>query len=130
MGPIIDECGLEQGGVNSSDFYKIFGKEQLATAQLSELGVKIGNLIISGIGQADDTALLSNDIYKLLLLLRLSQAFCERHHVKLCAEKTKLQVFATKKMRLVANYAKETNPINIDGERRSTLLNQLNMLAC
>ena len=117
MGPIIDECGLEQGGVNSSDFYKIFGKEQLATAQLSELGVKIGNLIISGIGQADDTALISNDIYKLLLLLRLSQAFCERHHVKLCAEKTKLQVFATKKMRLVANYAKETNPINIDGEK-------------
>ena len=41
MGPIIDECGLEQGGVNSSDFYKIFGKEQLATAQLSELGVRI-----------------------------------------------------------------------------------------
>ena len=117
MGPIIDECGLEQGGVNSSDFYKIFGKEQLATAQLSELGVRIGNLVISGIGQADDTALLSNDIHKLLLLLKLSQAFCERHQVKLCAEKTKLQVFATKQMRLVANYAKETNPINIDGEK-------------
>ena len=29
MGPIIDESGLEQGGVPSSDFYKIYGKEQL-----------------------------------------------------------------------------------------------------
>ena len=37
MGAIEDECGVEQGGVNSSDFYKIFGKEQLTTAQESEL---------------------------------------------------------------------------------------------
>ena len=36
MGPIHDELGLEQGGVNSSDFYKIFGKEQLELAQKSE----------------------------------------------------------------------------------------------
>ena len=27
MGPILDEQGVEQGGINSSDFYKIFGKE-------------------------------------------------------------------------------------------------------
>ena len=26
MGPILDEQGVEQGGINSSDFYKIFGK--------------------------------------------------------------------------------------------------------
>ena len=26
MGPIFDEQGLEQGGINSSEFYKIFGK--------------------------------------------------------------------------------------------------------
>ena len=29
MGPIRDEQGLEQGGKNSSEYYKIFGKEQL-----------------------------------------------------------------------------------------------------
>ena len=34
---IIDEQGLEQGGVSSSDLYKIFGKEQLASAQESKL---------------------------------------------------------------------------------------------
>ena len=115
MGAIEDECGVEQGGVNSSDFYKIFGKEQLTTAQESELGVRLGDLIISGIGQADDTALLSNNIHKLLNLLMLSEAFCKRFHVKLCAEKTKLLVFATKKMKLAVDYAKETNPVNIDG---------------
>ena len=85
MGPIDDEAGLEQGGVSSSDFYKIYGKEQLTTAQDSSLGVKIGNETISGIGLADDTALVSNDIHKLYLLLKLTEEFCKRFHVKLCA---------------------------------------------
>ena len=42
MGPIHDELGLEQGGSNSSDFYKIYGKEQLSLAQDSKLGVNLG----------------------------------------------------------------------------------------
>ena len=49
MGPILDEQGLEQGGVKSSDFYKIFGKEQLVTAQESSLGVPLGPVTVSGI---------------------------------------------------------------------------------
>ena len=57
MGPVHDQRGLEQGGVSSSDFYKIYGKEQLSTAQDSKLGVSLGNLTVSGIGQADDTGL-------------------------------------------------------------------------
>ena len=115
MGAIEDECGVEQGGVNSSDFYKIFSKEQLSTAQESGLGVPVGELIVSGIGIADDTALLSNSIHKLQNLLLLSQAFCKRFQVKLCPEKTKLLVFATKKMKLDVDYVMETNPVNIDG---------------
>ena len=67
MGPICDEQGLEQGGVSSSEFYKIFGREQLSTTQASTLGVSLGStLTVSGIGQADDTALVSNGIHGLL----------------------------------------------------------------
>ena len=33
MGPIKDECGVEQGGKNSSDFYKVYNNEQLNVAQ-------------------------------------------------------------------------------------------------
>ena len=72
MGPILDELGLEQGGVSSADFYKIFSLEQLGTAQASALGVPLGSgtgtgtsLTISGIGQADDSALVSNNIHAL-----------------------------------------------------------------
>ena len=70
MGPI-HERGVEQGGVNSSDVSKIFGKVQLSTAQESKLGVPLGiNLRVSGIGQADDTGLLSNSFHSLQYLLR------------------------------------------------------------
>ena len=47
MGPIADQGGLEQGGVNSGDFYKVFGKKQLQLAQDSGQGVQLArNLII------------------------------------------------------------------------------------
>ena len=39
MGPIIDQQGVEQGGVNSGDFYKIYSKSQLQMAQDSKFGV-------------------------------------------------------------------------------------------
>ena len=63
MGPIADECGVEQGGVNSSEFYKVYNNEQLQVAQNSRFGVPIGPVTISSIGQADDVALISNNIH-------------------------------------------------------------------
>ena len=50
MGPIHDERGLEQGGINSSDFYKIFGKKQLSMAQNSSLDVKFGEHVVDDRG--------------------------------------------------------------------------------
>ena len=117
MGPINDECGLEQGGVNSSDFYKIYAREQLQNAQNSGLGISLGNLKISAIGQADDTALLSNKIQNLQFLLYLTESFCNRYHVNICAEKTKLQVYYTTDMKMKVKYAKMTNPISLNGKK-------------
>ena len=114
MGPIYDQQGLEQGGKNSSDFYKIFGKEQLSLAQNSELGVKMGNITISAIGQADDTLLLSNDIFALFYLLALTMIFCQKYLVQLSAEKTRLQVFSAVRTRTETDFPL-TNPINING---------------
>ena len=39
VGPASDMTGFEQGGVNSSDYYKLYNNEQLVTAQRSQLGV-------------------------------------------------------------------------------------------
>ena len=62
-------------------------------AQRSNLGVPLGNLIISGIGQADDTALVSNNLYHLKYLLELTKSYCSKHFVDLTAEKTRLLLY-------------------------------------
>ena len=134
MGPIHDEQGLEQGGVNSSDLYKIFGKEQLSLAQRSSLGVPFGNsvgvggsvrdgdgdgdgLTVSSVGQADDTCLVSNNVYHLFYLLELTKIFCSKYQVELCADKTKLQAFATSSMEFVVEYARNTHSLEINGAK-------------
>ena len=143
MGPILDEQGVEQGGINSSYFYKIFGKEQLQTVQDSSLGVPLGPLTISGVGQADDTGLLSNNIHKLYFLLHLTKIFCAKYQVELCSEKTKLQVYNKSNLDELADYVKHVNPIKVGGEQinftdtaehvgvlRSTAGNLPSILAC
>ena len=117
MGPINDQCGLEQGGMNSSDLYEIYGKEQLSTSQESQLGAKLGNLSVSAIGLADDSVILSNNIQNLQFLLHLTEVFCRKYHVTICAEKTKLQVYHTTKTELQAKYARMTNPIQINNTK-------------
>ena len=116
MGPVLDEQGVEQGGVNSGDFYKIYGKSQLQMAQGSALGVELfRDLIISAIGQADDTLLVSNSLHSLQNLLQLSLYYCAKYNVELCPEKTKLQVISTKNMSSEVSYLKEFSPVIMNG---------------
>ena len=114
MGPINDQQGLEQGGVNSSEYYKIYGKEQLSLPTTAALGVPLGNLVVSAIGQADDTVLVSNDIVLLSYLLELNKVYCKNYLVELGAEKTKLQMFPPSGSQMNAEYAALTNPIKIN----------------
>ena len=90
MGPAEDVTGFEQGGINSSDYYKLYNNEQLVTAQSSELGVDMGSAVISAVGQADDVILMSNDIYSLQLQVTLTEDYCQKYRVKLDPKKTKL----------------------------------------
>ena len=116
MGPIADECGVEQGGVNSSDFYKVYNNEQLQVAQDSRFGVPIGPVTISSIGQADDVALISNNIHSLQALLDLTLSYCKKYHVALCHDKTKLQVFSSKATEVDAFYSKVISPIEMNSK--------------
>ena len=45
MGPIKDELGLEQGGTNSREYYKLHSNENLTTAQNTEQGINLGNFV-------------------------------------------------------------------------------------
>ena len=89
MGPIHDSLGLEQGGCNSDRIYKLCNNNQLRTAQLSRLGVDCKAAVVSCVGQADDTILLSDDIFKLAGLVFLAEEYCSEFHVTLVPEKNK-----------------------------------------
>ena len=89
-----DTIGVEQGGVNSDQIYKLCNNVQLSTAQDSGLGVDMGSVVVSSIGQADDTALVSNSLPKLAGLLQLAIEYCKSYHAELVAEKTKLLVYS------------------------------------
>ena len=94
MGPASDMTGFEQGGMNSSDYYKLYNNDQLTTAQCSGLGVDIGSGIVSAVGQADDVILMSNDIYDLHLLVKMTEQYCRKYRVQLEPKKTKLLAYS------------------------------------
>ena len=114
LGPIKDEQGLEQGGIKSSDLYKVYSNENLTTAQNSAQGVDLGgSQVISAIGFADDTALSANKLSNLSNILYLTTKYCEKYCVTLCAEKTKLLRIS----KCDSNSLEVYNPINIDGSQ-------------
>ena len=84
----------------------------LDTAQSSNLGVHMGgNLVLSAVGQADDTGILSNDLCKLKLILKLVTDYCTKYNVKLSSSKTKLMEISPPRFKSKPLY----NPIEIDG---------------
>ena len=114
MGPIADTKGVEQGGVNSDMYYKMTNKEQLQSAQDSELGVLLHDIVISSIGLADDVVLTSNNLSSLNCLLHLTKIYCSKNQVKLVPDKTKLQLFLPKNLKIYGDYFKCTNSLVID----------------
>ena len=114
LGPIRDEQGLEQGGPNSSEYYKIYSNENLNTAQKSSQGIKLSkSQVISAIGLADDTVITANKLSKLANILFITNKYCEKYGVTLSAEKTR--------MLRITNcdpvYLETYNPILIDGKQ-------------
>ena len=117
MGPIIDTRGLEQGGIPSSDLYKLYNNEQATVAQHSKLGVSIRDNVISCITLADDAVLLSNNIFNLHHLLFLTVQYCNKYKVQLVPDKTKLVVFSKNEDAELVKYPKLISPIVLDGHR-------------
>ena len=116
MGPIFDTLGVEQGGVNSDNYYKLTNNEQLSIAQKSELGVVMNNITISAIGQADDVVLVSNCPQSLRYLLKLTIDYCSQYCVDLVPEKTKLQLFLPKTHIPFETHLKSSSPVAMNNK--------------
>ena len=120
MGPIQDTLGVEQGGVNSDRLYKLVNNDQHNIANNSLLGANIKSCIISSIGQADDTALVANDLLSLQNLLKLTdEEYCRRNNVTLVPEKTRLLAFSPPGCEAEIECDKLTSSLSINGDRIS-----------
>ena len=113
MGPAKDDTGFEQGGVNSSDFYKLYNNEQLTTTQSTNLGVNIQSSVVSAIGVADDVVHVANSINDLHLLVTITEQYCNKFKVTLVPSKTKLLAFANANHQFMIDLAALNNPVKI-----------------
>ena len=111
MGPISDKLGLEQGAVNSDRLYKLCNNSQLQEAQDSGLGIDIGSVHVAAIGQADDVVLLAESPTNLACLLHLTMNYCQRQHVTLVPEKTKLLLWSPASLKQNTDLIKLSCPI-------------------
>ena len=127
MGPILDLLGVEQGGCLSDRLYKLANNEQLSTAQLSMLGISVNGICVSSIGQADDTCLVSDCIFKLQNLLHLTTEYCAKYHVELVPEKTKLLCFSPPNLESSLFYWKLVSPVSL-GEKKIPFSNEADNL--
>ena len=87
-----EKKGVKQGHINSSDHYKVYINPALETLDLSNLGVWIGPVNVSGTGVADDLYLSSDGQYKLQALLDIAAHYGHRYKIKYGASKTKITV--------------------------------------
>ena len=47
LGPIVDECGVEQGGSNSSEYFKVSNNNQLTLVQATSFSINVGPVTVS-----------------------------------------------------------------------------------
>ena len=115
MGPVVDKLGVEQGGCNSDRLYKLANNKELIITQQSGLGLQLGGVHVSSIGQADDVALLSDDIQRLQCILQLAMDYALEYHVEMVPEKTKLLCFTPRGQEYDTYYWQVASPITMNG---------------
>ena len=113
MGPIHDRRGVEQGGVNSGDQFKLANNKELIITNCAGLGLDMGETSVGSIGVADDVALLSPNPHALQALLNLSQSLTKAKCMVNVQEKTKLLLFQPKGDN-AAEYWQDATPITMD----------------
>ena len=114
MGPIHDQRGVEQGGVNSGDQFQLVNNEELIITNNAGLGLNMGEVSVGSIGVADDVALLSPDPHALQSLLNLSQSLTTSKSMVNVPDKTKLLLFQPRGDHS-AEYWMDVDPITMDG---------------
>ena len=87
--------------------------------QMSQLGLKVGDLHCASVGQADDVPLLSDNIHRLQCILHFAMDYAIEYHVEIVPEKNKLLCYTPSGQTLDTSYWKVVSPISMNGVRIS-----------
>jgi hypothetical protein len=79
----------------------------------SSQSLDMNGVVVSAIGLADDSCLVSDCVFKLQHLLSLTVEYCSKYHVELVPEKTKLLCFSPSTLQSSAYYWKLVSPVSL-----------------
>ena len=111
--PFTEELGVRQGHCKSSDNYKVFVNPALMDLDHSNLGYKIGPIVVSTTGVADDIYLQSDSQSKLQHLIDIAMRYAKRYRLRYGASKTKITITGSN---IDMDYFKEVKPWKIENE--------------
>jgi hypothetical protein len=88
--------GVKQGGILSTDLYKIFSNDRLLSLEKSGIGLQIGSIYAGAPAVADDQLLLANSRWELQGMMSICQEYAEDHMEILHPLKTKVTEYIVK----------------------------------
>ena len=85
--------GVRQGGVTSTNDYKVYCNDLLKRAEKMGLGLKINNIYLGTPTCADDMVMLSENTYELQCLLNLAKSYANEERYQLHPQKSVVACF-------------------------------------
>ncbi len=91
--PYYIKQGVRQGGILSTDLYKMYLDQLLQRLQSTDLGMKIGSTHIAATACADDLILMSPSKHAIQILLDEAVTYAKRHRYKLHPTKSVITAY-------------------------------------
>ena len=111
--PLVEDIGVRQGHLKSSDHYLAVADPALDTFDNSALGFAVGPVVVSVSGVADDLYLTSDSPSGLQELLNIAAHYSARYRCKFGAAKTKIVITRSDRD---MEYFREIAPWTINNE--------------
>ena len=97
--PFLEQQGIRQGGLTSTDLYKVKANHMLQSISSHPMAYRIGTTAVGAPTTADDTALISSSVVGAKVLIGMAERDAQIHRYTFSAQKTKLMVINPKDKR-------------------------------
>jgi hypothetical protein len=94
--PFLEQQGIRQGGLTSTDLYKVKANHLLDSINSHPLSYRIGTINVGAPTTADDTALISSSALGAKVLTGIAERDAQIHRYSFSTQKTKLMIINPK----------------------------------